>query len=99
MPNEIAGLSGFIEQLFGADRQVPRRRSERLRTVRPYSLSSVGAERKGRIASDPALLNLPPPLMWLHRNMLAIALANKLARIAWAVLARGRSYQPRIVAI
>src|SRR4030095_1542370 len=33
----------------------------------------------------------------LHRNMLAIALANKLARIAWAVLARGRSYQPRIV--
>jgi transposase len=32
----------------------------------------------------------------LHRNMLAIALANKLARIAWAVLARGRGYQPRI---
>jgi transposase len=31
----------------------------------------------------------------LHRNMLAIALANKLARIAWAVLARGRAYQPR----
>jgi transposase len=35
----------------------------------------------------------------LHRNMLTIALANKLARIARAVLARGRSYQPRIVAI
>jgi transposase len=34
----------------------------------------------------------------LHRNMLAIALANKLARIAWAVLARGRAYQPRIPA-
>jgi transposase len=32
----------------------------------------------------------------LHRNMLAIALANKLARIAWAVLARGSDYQPRI---
>jgi hypothetical protein len=29
--------------------------------------------------------------------MLAIALANKLARIAWAVLARGHSYQPRII--
>ena len=28
----------------------------------------------------------------LHRNMLAIALANKLARIAWAVLARGQAY-------
>ena len=33
-----------------------------------------------------------------HRNLLAIALANKLARIAWAVLARGRDYQPRITA-
>jgi transposase len=32
----------------------------------------------------------------LHRNMLVIALANKLARIAWAVLARGHGYQPRI---
>src|ERR1700756_1013736 len=27
----------------------------------------------------------------LHRNVLAIALANKLARIAWSVLARGRA--------
>jgi transposase len=34
----------------------------------------------------------------LHRNMLAIALANKLARIAWAVLARGRAYEPRLPA-
>jgi len=34
----------------------------------------------------------------LHRNMLAIALANKLARIAWAVLARGQAYHPRIAA-
>jgi len=33
----------------------------------------------------------------LHRNMLAIALANKLARIAWAVLARGHEYQPKII--
>jgi len=29
--------------------------------------------------------------------MLAIALANKLARIAWAVLARGREYRPMIM--
>ena len=28
----------------------------------------------------------------LHRNVLAIALANKLARIAWGVLAHGRSF-------
>jgi transposase len=31
----------------------------------------------------------------LHRNVLAIALANKLARIAWSVLARGGSFEVR----
>jgi len=31
----------------------------------------------------------------LHRNVLAIALANKLARIAWAVLAKGRDFEMR----
>jgi transposase len=31
----------------------------------------------------------------LHRNVLAIALANKLARIAWAVLAKGRGFEIR----
>ena len=33
----------------------------------------------------------------LHRNVLAIALANKLARIAWSVLARGRSFEARTI--
>jgi transposase len=33
----------------------------------------------------------------LHHNVLAIALANKLARIAWTVLAQGRSYEARAV--
>ena len=33
----------------------------------------------------------------LHRNMLVIALAHKLARIALAGLARGHDYQPRSV--
>jgi hypothetical protein len=32
----------------------------------------------------------------LHHNVLAAALANKLARIAWTVLAQGRSYEARI---
>ena len=31
----------------------------------------------------------------LHRNVLAIALANKLARIAWSVLAWGRNFVAR----
>ena len=29
----------------------------------------------------------------LHHNVLAIALANKLARIAWAVLAKERNFE------
>jgi len=29
----------------------------------------------------------------LHHNVLAVALANKLARIAWSVLARGRAFE------
>jgi transposase len=33
----------------------------------------------------------------LHHNVLAIALANKLARIAWSVLAHGRSFEARTV--
>jgi transposase len=31
----------------------------------------------------------------LHHNVLAIALANKLARIAWSLLARGRAFEAR----
>ena len=34
----------------------------------------------------------------LHHNVLATALANKLARIAWTVLAQGRSYEARAIA-
>jgi transposase len=29
----------------------------------------------------------------LHHNVLAVALANKLARIAWSVLAHGRAFE------
>ena len=35
----------------------------------------------------------------LHHNVLAIALANKLARIAWSVLARGRIFEIRKIAV
>jgi len=34
----------------------------------------------------------------LHHNVLAVALANKLARIAWSVLAGERHYQARQLA-
>jgi hypothetical protein len=34
-----------------------------------------------------------PATKRLHHNVLAIALANKLARIAWAVLHKGRAFE------
>jgi hypothetical protein len=36
------------------------------------------------------------PARRLHRNVLVVALANKLARIALIVLVQGRSYETRI---
>ena len=38
---------------------------------------------------------LEPARQRLHQNVLAIALADKLARIAWSVLARGRNFEAR----
>jgi transposase len=35
----------------------------------------------------------------LHPNVLAAALANKLARIAWSVLSQNRTYEPRTAAV
>jgi transposase len=37
--------------------------------------------------------------MRLHHNVLAAALANKLARIAWSVLSQNRVYEPRAAAV
>ena len=34
----------------------------------------------------------------LHHNVLATALANKFARIAWTVLAQRRNYETRVIA-
>jgi transposase len=34
-----------------------------------------------------------------HSNVVACALANKMARIAWAILAKGTHYQPRPVVV
>ena len=33
-----------------------------------------------------------------HKNVVVVAMANKLARIAWAVLSSGNEYKPATVA-
>ena len=54
-------------------------------------------ERDGTLERRPRTARLWPWIEQaskrLHRNMLAIALANKLARIAWAVLHKGRAFE------
>ena len=59
----------------------------------PMSSSSGGPPRRCALCG-PGSKKLPSASR--IAILLAIALANKLARIAWAVLARGRDYQPRI---
>ena len=61
----------------------------------------------GARAALPSLARSPTPLGdWLrglqaraHPNTVVVALANKLARIAWAVLRTGRSYEVRPAAV
>lgn len=38
-----------------------------------------------------------PGYLRAHRNVVAVALANKLARIAWAVLSKGEVYRPPLL--
>jgi transposase len=60
----------------------------------------------GARAAMPSLAGSATPLgAWLrgllqraHPNVAVVALANKLARIAWAVLRRGRAFEPGLVA-
>src|SRR6516162_10704977 len=52
---------GFNEQIFGADKQVPGRRQSDKEGFGPIVSPPLVQKRKGRIASDSALLNLPRP--------------------------------------
>jgi hypothetical protein len=58
----------------------------------------LGVGKRPRAAMQGLMPWIDKTLKRMHRNLVAIALANKLARIAWAVLARGRTYQPQSLA-
>jgi len=78
------------------------------RSQRPWQISKRGNRYLRVLFVQAAWVVLIKPTTWkrhglsswieaakkrLHRNVLAIALANKLARIAWSVLARGRAFE------
>jgi hypothetical protein len=50
-----------------------------------------------QISPGPVKLNFARTLR-AHRNKVVVAIANKLARIAWAVLAKGQDYRVGTVA-
>ena len=59
------------------------------------------ADREGRSRCTPRRRDRVPIGPWLDaldarapKNIVAVAMANKLARIAWAVLSSGEDYKP-----
>ena len=60
MPGPVG--PGFNKQIFGADKQVSRRWQSDQEAFGPTVSPQLVQSGKGRIASDPALLNLPRPL-------------------------------------
>ena len=63
-----------------------------------YIETTVGALRPANWAKHSFGPWLTTAAKRLHHNVLATALANKLARIAWTVLAQRRNYETRVIA-
>src|SRR5262249_27788415 len=64
------------------------------RPVRPGGLGGVGQGGAKALGERYGLKSwIEAAKKRLHHNVLAIALANKLARIAWSVLAHGRTFE------
>src|SRR5262245_5767620 len=69
------------------------RQSLSARLVRAGRLGRVGQDRAKTLGAYGLKLWIEAAKKRLHHNLLAIALANKLARIAWAVLHEGRAFE------
>ncbi|MCC6209378.1 MAG: IS110 family transposase [Gammaproteobacteria bacterium] len=70
---------------------ISKRGDSYLRTLLIHGARSVVRMAERRQVSDSWLNRL---LVRRHKNVVAVALANKNARTAWALLAHGRDYQP-----
>lgn len=89
--------SGGKTRLLG----ISKHGDSRLRTLLIHGARSVLVALKRRMASDPDPAKLSSTERWLLEmlkrrpaNVVAVALANKNARTAWAVLKHGRPYEP-----
>src|SRR6266404_9256671 len=95
---DFAAWLGLVpRQISTGDRTTARYRSVAIATC-----ASCSFRRRGVVLINPKSWQRHGLKAWieaarkrLHRNVLAIALANKLARIAWSVLAWGRNFVAR----
>jgi transposase len=78
-------------------RKISKRGNTYLRTLFVQA-AQVVLMRRPRAASQSLWPWIEQASKRLRRNVLTIALANKPARIAWALLARAHAYQPRVAA-
>jgi transposase len=111
LPSAFANGRAFAAQLCLVPRQLKSAESEKLSGIAKQSANET---RRHLVLAAQTLLTrlqrmkeLPNDkfLQWAHgllkrknRNVAAVAVAARLARIAWAVLARNRDYTPRLVA-
>ena len=84
--------SGGKDRLLG----ISKRGDAYLRTVLIHGARSAIQTCKGK--SDPLSQWVMALAARRHPNVVATALANKTARIAWAMLRRGTDYQPELIA-
>jgi len=93
------GLTPRQHSSGGKDRQlgISKRGDAYLRMVLIHGARSAIRTAKGK--NDRLSLWVRALLERRHPNVVAAALANKTARIAWAMLRRGREYQPQLTAL
>jgi transposase len=94
---DFAAWLGLVpKQISTGDRTIPRQDIQARQSL-PACLVRPGGMGCADQAQQLAAPRLKPWLeaadKRLHHNVLAIALANKLARIAWSVLAHGRTFE------
>ncbi len=84
--------SGDKQRLFG----ISKRGDVYLRTLLIHGARAVILASKHK--QDPLSLWVKGIMRRSHKNVAAVALANKMARIAWAMLSQGTDYNPELVA-
>jgi hypothetical protein len=83
--------AGLVDRAVGAIRCPDRRRAFSLLLLGTSHATSIKLSAVATMALDRAGIEAAP------RQHAGDRTANKLARMAWAVLARGREYQPMIM--